>query len=88
MVTWQLVYTKQAQKDSKKLAAAVLRPKAEKLLNILRKNPSSKPPPFEKLVGDLKGAYSRRINIQHRLVYQIIKESRIVKILSMWSHYE
>ena len=88
MVSWQLVYTKQAQKDSKKLSAAALRPKAEKLLNILRKNPYFKPPPFEKLVGDLKGAYSRRINIQHRLVYQIIKKSRTVKIISMWSHYE
>ena len=88
MVSWELVYTKQAQKDSKKLSVSGLRPQAEKLLTILRKNPYKTPPPFEKLVGDLKGAYSRRINIQHRLVYQIIKESRTVKIIRMWSHYE
>lgn len=85
---WQLVYTKQAQKDAKKLSAAGLRPKAETLLQIVQKNPFQAPPPFEKLIGDLEGAYSRRITIQHRLVYQVIKESRIVKIIRMWTHYE
>ncbi len=88
MVNWQLVYTNQAQKDAKKLSATGLRLKAEELLLILRKNPFQTPPPFEKLVGDLSGAYSRRINIQHRLVYQIIKETRTVKIIRMWTHYE
>lgn len=88
MVNWQLVYTNQAQKDAKKLSAAGLRLKAEELLLILRKNPFQTPPPFEKLVGDLNGAYSRRINIQHRLVYQIIKEKLTVKIIRMWTHYE
>ena len=88
MVNWQLVYTKQAQKDAKKLFVAGLRPKAEKLLLILQKNPFQTPPPFEKLVGDLEGAYSRRINIQHRLVYQVIKELRTVKVIRMWTHYE
>jgi len=87
-VSWKLVYTKTAQRDAKKLAAAGLRSKAEELLNLLKENPFKKPPPFEKLVGDLSGAYSRRINIQHRLVYQVIKEMRIVKIIRMWSHYE
>jgi Txe/YoeB family toxin of toxin-antitoxin system len=87
-VSWKLVYTKNAQRDAKKLAAAGLRSKAEELLKILKKNPFKKPPPFEKLVGDLSGAYSRRINIQHRLVYQVIKENRTVKIIRMWSHYE
>jgi toxin YoeB len=87
-VSWNLVYTKKARHDAKKLNAAGLRPKAEELLNILQENPFKKPPPYEKLVGDLEGAYSRRINIQHRLVYEIIKEKRIVKIIRMWSHYE
>lgn len=87
-MSWKLVYTKKAQHDAKKLNAAGLRPKAEELLNILRENPFQKPPSFEKLVGDLDGAYSRRINIQHRLVYQIIKEKKIVKVIRMWSHYE
>jgi Txe/YoeB family toxin of toxin-antitoxin system len=87
-VSWNLVYTKQARHDAKKLNAAGLRPKAEELLNILQENPFKKPPPYEKLVGDLDGAYSRRINIQHRLVYEIIKEKRTVKIIRMWSHYE
>ena len=87
-MSWKLVYTKTAQRDAKKLAAAGLRSKAEELLNLLKENPFKKPPPFEKLVGDLSGAYSRRINIQHRLVYQVIKEMRIVKIIRMWSHYE
>lgn len=87
-MSWKLFYTKKAQHDAKKLSAAGLRPKAEELLNILRQNPFQKPPPFEKLVGDLDGAYSRRINIKHRLVYQIIKEKKIVKVIRMWSHYE
>jgi len=85
---WRLVFTKQAQKDAKKIAATGLRPKIEKLLNILRDNPYCKPPPFEKLRGDLSGAHSRRINIQHRLVYQILDEEKTVKVLRMWSHYE
>jgi len=88
MVNWQIVYTKQAQKDAKKLSASGLRPKAENLLKILQGNPFQNPPPFEKLVGDLGGAYSRRINIQRRLVYQVIKGSRTIKILRMWTHYE
>ena len=85
---WTIVYTKQAQKDSKKLAASGLKPKAERLLKILEANPFQSPPPFEKLVGDLTGAYSRRINIQHRLVYQVLEEQRIVKVIRMWTHYE
>jgi len=88
VVTWRLVYTKQAQKDAKKIAAAGLRPKAELLLEILKKNPFQSPPPFEKLVGDLAGAHSRKINIQHRLVYQVLKRYRSVKIIRMWTHYE
>ena len=88
MVNWQLVYTKQAQKDAKKLSKAGLRLKAEALLEILKKDPFQASPPFEKLVGDLKGAYSRRINIQHRLVYQVIKRYNTVKIIRMWTHYE
>ena len=88
MVSWRLVYTKQARKDAKKLAAAGLRPKAEFLLEILKKNPFQLPPPFEKLVGDLEGAYSRKINIQHRLVYQVLKRYRVVKVIRMWTHYE
>jgi Txe/YoeB family toxin of toxin-antitoxin system len=87
-VNWELYYTKQAQKDAKKLAASNLRPKAEALLEILKGNPFQSPPPFEKLVADLSGAYSRRINIQHRLVYQVLAEKKIVKVLRMWSHYE
>lgn len=88
MVNWQLVYTKQAQKDAKKISSAGLKPKAEYLISILQKNPFQIPPPFEKLMGDLEGACSRRINIQHRLVYQIIKEAHTVKIIRMWAHYE
>ncbi len=84
---WQIVFTRQAQKDSRNLAAAGLRPKAEALLNILRVNPFQTLPPYEKLVGDLEGAYSRRINIQHRLVYQVDKDARVVKILRLWTHY-
>jgi toxin YoeB len=87
-VSWALVYTKHAQKDAKKLAAAGLREKAIALLETLARDPFANPPPFEKLVGDLAGAYSRRINIQHRLVYQIVKTGKIVKILRMWTHYE
>jgi len=85
---WNLVYTRQAQKDAKRLAASGLRERAQKLLDLLAKDPFSKPPPFEKLVGDLAGAYSRRINIQHRLVYQVIPERRTVKVLRMWTHYK
>jgi len=85
---WILVYTRQAQKDAKRLAASGLRERAQRLLDLLAKDPFSKPPPFEKLVGDLAGAYSRRINIQHRLVYQVIPERRMVKVLRMWTHYE
>lgn len=88
MVSWNLLFTKQAQKDAKKLSVAGLRPKAEAILEILKNNPFQTPPPFEKLVGDLKGAYSRRINIQHRLVYQVIKRYKTVKIIRMWTHYE
>lgn len=85
---WRIVFTKQAQKDAKKLAAAGLRPKAEKLLEILHENPYQTPPPFEKLLGDLSGAYSRRINIQHRLVYQVITDEKVAKAIRMWTHYE
>jgi Txe/YoeB family toxin of toxin-antitoxin system len=88
VVNWQLVYTKQANRDAKKLTASGLRAKAEELLEILRTNPYQNPPPYEKLVGDLAGMYSRRINVQHRLVYQSIEQEQIVKVLRMWSHYE
>jgi toxin YoeB len=87
-VTWDLVYTKQAQKDARKLAASNLRAKAQILLDIIRVNPFQNPPPYEKLVGDLDGAYSRRINIQHRLVYEVVESEYTVKILRMWTHYE
>ena len=87
-MSWRLVYAKQAQRDAKKLNASGLRPKAEQLLSILSEDPYRNPPPFEKLVGDLAGAYSRRINIQHRLVYQVLDDRRVVKVLRMWSHYE
>lgn len=88
MVSWSLVFVKQAQKDAKKLSAAGLRPKAESLLALLAEDPFQTPPPFEKLVGDLDGAYSRRINIQHRIAYQVLKRERIVKVLRLWTHYE
>ena len=88
MVNWTLVFTKQAQKDAKKLRAAGLKPKAERLLEILELNPYQNPPPFEKLVGDLAGACSRRINIQHRLVYQVLEGSKTIKVIRMWTHYE
>lgn len=84
---WRVVFTKQAQKDAKKLSAAGLRPKAEKLIEILHENPYQTPPPFEKLLGDLSGAFSRRINIQQRLVYQILDEEKVVKVIRMWTHY-
>jgi len=87
-VTWRLVYTKQAQKDAKNLAAAGLKTRAKDLLDLLAENPYRTPPPYEKLVGDLAGAYSRRINIKHRLVYQILEEEKTVKVLRMWTHYE
>jgi len=87
-VNWKVVFTRQAQKDAQQLARAGLRPKAEELLAILRRDPRQSPPPFEKLIGDLAGAHSRRISIQHRLVYQILDEQRIVKVLRMWTHYE
>lgn len=85
---WKLVYTRQALKDARKLAVSDLRHRAEQLLKILRENPYQDPPPFEKLVGDLEGAFSRRINIQHRLVYQILDEIKTVKVIRMWTHYE
>ena len=85
---WRLVYTKQAKKDAKKLSVAGLRSKAETLLDILHDNPYQTPPPYEKLIGDLKGSYSRRINIQHRLVYQILDDEKTVKVIRMWTHYE
>lgn len=88
MVRWQLVYTRSAQKDAKKLSAAGLKPQAQELLAILVVNPYENPSPFENLVGDLGGACSRRINIQHRLVYQVLDEEHTVKVLRLWSHYE
>jgi Txe/YoeB family toxin of toxin-antitoxin system len=88
VVSWRIVLTKQAQRDAKKLSASGLKQKAEALINILRKNPYQVPPPYEKLIGDLAGAYSRRINIQHRLIYQIFNEEKIVKIVRMWTHYK
>ena len=88
MVNWRLVFTKQAQKDAQKIAQAALKLQAERLLEILKENPHKSPPPFEKLIGDLSGAYSRRINIQHRLVYQILDDIKTVKIIRMWTHYE
>lgn len=87
-MTWTLVYAKQAQKDAQKLVSSGLKPKAEELLAILAKDPFQNPPPFEKLIGDLAGAYSRRITIQHRLVYQVLERERVVKVLRLWTHYE
>ena len=87
-MTWRLVYTRQAQKDARKLLASGLKDKAEQLLQVLGEDPYRSPPPFEKLIGDLSGAYSRRINIQHRLVYQILDEEKVVKVILMWTHYE
>jgi len=88
MVNWQLVFTKQAQKDAKKIAHSGLKPQAERLLEIIKENPFKNPPPYEKPVGDLSGAYSRRINIQHRLVYEVLDDIKTVKIIRMWTHYE
>ncbi|OGJ84859.1 MAG: toxin of toxin-antitoxin system [Candidatus Raymondbacteria bacterium RifOxyA12_full_50_37] len=88
MVVWSLFFTKQAQKDAKKLSSTGLRPKAEILLAILKRNPFLNPPPYEKLVGDLTGAYSRRINIQHRIVYQVFEKEKAVKIIRMFTHYD
>ena len=85
---WELVFAKHALKDAKKLTAAGLKGKAQDLLEVLRKDPFHNPPPYEKLVGDLEGAYSRRINIQHRLVYEVFKKERVVRVLRMWTHYE
>lgn len=87
-MSWKVVFTKQAQKDARKISTSGLKPKAEKLIEILRKDPYQNPPSYEKLIGDISGAYSRRINIQHRLVYQIIEDKRIVKVIRLWTHYE
>lgn len=87
-MTWKLYYTKQAQKDARKLASSGLKSKAQELLQIIEQDPFQNPPPFEKLVGDLAGAYSRRINIQHRLVYQVLEVDKAVKVLRLWTHYE
>ena len=88
MSQWQLLYTKAAQKDAQNLAAAGLKSKAMSLLDLVSENPFQNPPPYEKLVGDLTGAYSRRINIQHRLVYQVLEPERVVKVLRLWTHYD
>ena len=88
MSKWELRYTKQAQKDAKKIASAGLKDKAQKLLNVIKENPFQNPPPYEKLVGDLSGAYSRRINIQHRLVYQVYADEKVVKVIRLWTHYD
>ncbi len=87
-MSWRVLYTKQAQRDARRLAAAGLKTKAEALLDLLAEDPFRSPPPFEKLVGDLRGAYSRRISLQHRLVYQVLEEERIVKVIRLWTHYE
>ena len=87
-MSWELVYTKQAQKDAKKLASSGLKSKAKYLLQVIEENPLQTPPPFERLVGDLSGAISRRINIQHRIVYQVYEEQKVIKVLRMWTHYE
>lgn len=87
-MSWKVVFTKQAQKDARKLAASGLKPEAEKLIEIIREDPFRKPPSYEKLVGDLSGAYSRRINIQHRLIYQILEKEKTVKVIRMWTHYK
>lgn len=88
MVSWEIVYAKQAMKDAKKLAASGLKLKAQELLSVIAADPLQNPPPFEKLVGDLAGAYSRRINIQHRIVYEVFTEEKTVRVLRMWTHYE
>jgi len=88
MVSWRLVFTNQAKRDAKKIAQSGLKPRASRLLNLLKEDPYRNPPPYEKLVGDLSGAYSRRINIQHRLVYQVLDDIKTVKVIRMWTHYE
>ena len=88
MVSWEIVYAKQAMKDAKKLAASGLKPKAQELFAVLAHDPFQNPPPFEKLVGDLAGAYSRRISIQHRIVYEVFTKEKTVRVLRMWTHYE
>jgi Txe/YoeB family toxin of toxin-antitoxin system len=88
VVNWELRFTKQASKDAKKISASNLKPQVEKLLAVMAVNPFQNPPPYEKLVGDLAGAYSRRINIQHRLVYQVYEKEQAVKIIRLWTHYE
>ncbi len=88
MVKWRLVYLPQARNDAKKLARSGLKEQAQRILDVLEKNPFEPHPPYEKLVGDLAGAYSRRINIQHRVVYQVLKRERVVKVLRLWTHYE
>jgi len=87
-VSWELLYTKQAQKDAKKLSESGLKNKAQEILDVIKENPYQNPPPYEKLVGDLTGAYSRRINIQHRLVYQVFEKEQIIKVIRLWTHYE
>lgn len=87
-MNWKIIYTNQAKRDAKKLSRSGLKPQAEKLLTVLKANPYQNPPPYEKLVGDLSGAYSRRINIQHRLVYQVLDNIKTIKIIRLWSHYE
>ncbi|WP_342617958.1 Txe/YoeB family addiction module toxin [Rhodoferax sp. GW822-FHT02A01] len=87
-MSWEVVFAKQALKDAKKISTSGLKPKAQELLEILAADPFQNPPPYEKLVGDLAGAYSRRINIQHRMVYEVFTEERIVRVLRMWTHYE
>ncbi len=87
-MSWRLVFTKQAQKDAKKISQSGLKPEASRLLDVLRADPFQNPPPYEKLMGDLSGAYSRRINIQHRLIYQVLKDIHTVKIIRLWTHYE
>lgn len=88
LVNWKIIYTKQAQKDAKKISNSGLKNKVEKLLEILREDPYTNNPPYKKLVGDLKGTYSRRINIKHRLIYQVYEDERTIKVISMWTHYE
>jgi toxin YoeB len=88
VTSWKIVYTKQAQKDAKKIAAAGFKSKVEKLLDLINANPFKNPPDYEKLVGDLTGAYSRRINIQHRLIYQVYPKEKVIKVIRMWTHYE
>ena len=87
-MTWKFVYTKQAVKDAKKLSASGLKPKARALLDLIQEDPSVTPPPFEKLVGDLAGAYSRRVNIQHHIVYQVLEDEKVIKVIRLWTHYE